>query len=278
MGIHAEAFGENALSGFRQGLLAFMIVSGIPALQAQAPLNVEFAATEYAPFMGQQLAYGGLLTRIVREAYRKENVAVHLAWVPNNRAIECTMNGPYDGTFGWTYTQERSTRLLYSSNVLYTFRMVFFQRTGSSYAWKRLEDLAPYQIGVTAGNFVSDDFSRLKVAGRLRIREAWADSSNMKNLVLNRIDLFPMEQAAGRFLADLTLSQDERQKVVSQDKAICEVPVYVVVRRTHPLAKELVERFDKGYRELVKTGRLKTLQAETWQAIKERSAAPSVQP
>ncbi|HWQ08102.1 MAG TPA: transporter substrate-binding domain-containing protein [Holophaga sp.] len=259
-------------------LLAFMSVAGVPALHAQVPLNVEFAATEYAPFIGQKLAHGGLLTRIVQEAYRHENVAVHLAWVPNKRAIACTMNGSYDGTFGWTCTPERQARLLYSRNALYTFRMVFFQRKGASYPWKRLEDLEPFQIGVTAGNFVSDDFSRLKDAGRLRIKEAWSDSSNMKNLVLNRIDLFPMEQEAGWFLADATLSKGERGQVVDQDKPICEVPVYVVVRRSHPLAQELIDRFDKGYRELARTGRLKLLIEQAPQVAKMPHATPSAQP
>ena len=274
MGINAEASGMPALRGFREGCLACLVVAGVAPLQAQVPLNVEFAAAEYSPFIGQRLPYGGLLTRIVKEAYQREHVTVHLAWVPNKRAIECTMTGAYDGTFGWTCTPERNAKLLYSRNVLYTFRMVFFQRKEACCPWNRLEDLAPYQIGVTAGNFVSDDFSRLQAAGRLRIREAWADSSNMKNLAQGRIDLFPMEQDAGRFLADLTLSKAERGNVVSQDRTICEVPVYMVVCRSHPRAQELIDRFDLGYRELVRTGRLKTLLEETWKAIRESRPAP----
>jgi polar amino acid transport system substrate-binding protein len=243
-------------------------------LQAGVPLTVELVAVEYPPLEGQALPHGGILTRIVTEAYAKEEVAVKITWVPNNRAISGVMNGLYDGSFGWAHAPDRDEKLLYSTHALFNFRMVFFERRGEKHPWKTLEDLAPYRIGATMGNHYSDEFSKLQANGKLKVDEASAEAFNMKKLASRRIDLFPMEQEAGRMLVFTTLPASEQAKITFQSNAIWEVPVYVVIRRNLPLAQELIDRFDKGYQALVDSGRLKPLIEETRQAIREQPQAP----
>jgi polar amino acid transport system substrate-binding protein len=237
---------------------------------AGAPLKLEMAVEEYPPLMGEKLPYGGILTRIVTEAYARAGVSVQLRWVPNNRAITGVMDGAYEGTYGWTHSPERDRKLLFSNSVIYNFRMTFFQRRGEDYAWKKLEDLAPYRIGITIGNHYSDEFSALQAAGRLNVDPAPADPLNMKKLASGRIDLFPMEQESGQMLADLTLSREDRDRITYQGSAIWEVPVYVVITRSSPRARDLVARFDRGYGDLAASGRLKALVEEARQKIREQ--------
>ena len=239
------------------------------ALRAEAPLKVQMAVEEYPPLMGEKPPHGGILTRIVAEAYAKTGVTLEFHWVPNNRAIAGVMEGGYEGSFGWAHAPERDRKLLYSANMIYNFRMAFFQRRGEDYSWKKLEDLAPYRIGVTIGNHYSDEFAALQASGRLNIDPASADAFNMKKLASGRIDLFPMEQESGLMLADLTLTKAERAKIVPQSHAIWEVPVYVVINRQSPRAQELVDRFDRGYRKLP-PGRLKAMIEETRKAIQKQ--------
>lgn len=250
------------------------VVSALGLSGAEARMRLDLVIEDYPPLMGQTLPYGGLLTRIVTEAYAQAGVSVHLTWVPNNRAIFGTMAGQYDGSYGWAHAPERDAKLLYPVTVLYPFRMVFFHRRGESYPWKKLEDLRPFRIGVTMGNHYSDEFSALQAAGTLNVDPASSDTSGMKKLASGRIDLFPMEQEAGQMLADLVLSKADREKITFQKDAIWEVPTYVVIRRTHPQAQEIVDRFDRGYRKLVSTGRLKVIIAETRKAIRDKAKTP----
>ncbi len=241
------------------------------AMAATAPLTVRLTGEEYPPYMSQSLPYGGLLTRVVIEAFREAGVQVNMVFVPNNRAITGPMLGLYDGSFGWARSAEREKKLLYSRPI-YTFRMVFFQRRDASYPWHKLADLAPYRIGVTRGNHYSDEFTELQQAGVLKVDEALDDIDNLRKLAANRVDLFPMDQEAGRFLL-LNLPRADRDRIVFQRDAIWEVPLHVVIWRGHPHAAELVARFNRGYQALANSGRLKQLIEDTRKAFAERAAS-----
>lgn len=253
---------------FSLGFLLFL--SPLVSFAAEEPLAIELAIHDYPPLTGENLPYGGILTRIVRESFARQGVAVRFLWVPNNRAIAGAMNGMYDGSYGWAHAPDRDEKLLYSSEVLYLFRMVFFQRKGEAYPWKKLEDLKPYSIGITIGNHYSDEFSALQASGTLQVDEAVADVFNMLKLARGRIDIFPMEQEAGLMLADTALSAEEREQVTFQQQAIWEVPTYVVINKKHPRAQEILDRFDEGYRELAASGQLARIIDETKREIREQ--------
>ena len=253
-------------------ILGWLILSfseGAPGLFAAdlAPITVVMAIADYPPLIGEKLPYGGILTRVLTEAFAKQNVTVQLKWVPSNRAIAGPMEGLYDGSYGWAHSPDRDQKLLYSSTVLYNFRMVFFQRTGKDYPWKKLGDLGPFTIGATNGNSYSDDFTALQKAGKLHVDVSNDDETGMKKLSAGRIDLFPMEQEAGQMLAVTALPKGEREKISFQANALWEVPTYVVLRKDLPQAKEILARYDAGFTALQTSGRLKTLIDETRKAI-----------
>ena len=228
-------------------------------LAAEEPLRVTLAMHEYPPLTGQKLPCGGVLTQVVSESFAASDVAVRVAWVPNNRAISGVMDGIYDGSYGWAHTPERDAALLYSRSSIGTFRMVFFHRKGEEHPWTTLEDLAPFRIGTTMGNHYSDEFARLQASGTLKVDEATADAFNLKKLVAGRIDLFPMEQDAGQTLASTVLTPQERERIAFDDHPLAEIHVYVVISRCRPHAEELVARFDKGFKALTRSGRIQAI-------------------
>lgn len=240
-----------------------------------APLSVTLTIHDYPPFMGQQLPHGGLLTRLVREAFKLGDVEVTLENVSSNRAITGIVKGFYDGGFGWAHTAERDRSLLYSSNSIYTFRMVFFQRRGAQIAWRSLADLSRYQIGATLGDFYSAEFSRLKDGGTLHVQEAASDAYNMRKLVVGRVDLFPMELEAGKYLIEASLTPAQQLSLEAQENVFSAVPTYLVLRRDLPHAQELIERFDRGYRQLADSGQLARLMDDTRKSLYEAARRPA---
>jgi polar amino acid transport system substrate-binding protein len=105
--------------------LAWLVPLAQPAGAAER-LSLTLTTHDYPPFMGQGLPHGGLLTRLVFEAFKLAEVDVEFEHVSSNRAITGVVRGIYDGSFGWAHTAERDRKLLYSNNSIYTFRMVFF--------------------------------------------------------------------------------------------------------------------------------------------------------
>jgi len=255
---------------WRLGMLATLLTLLALARSAYADeaLRVDLTADEYAPMISETLPSGGLMTQIVRESFKIGGVEAVVQFLPNNRAITGVMKGLYPGSFGWTHSAERDQKLLFSHTPIYNFRIVFFQRAGETYNWKNLADLKGSRIGSTLGNFYSDEFAALRIAADAQVEEAGSDLANMKKLLAGRIDLFPMDEESGRFLLSRNFLPDEQRKIISQTQAISEVPVYVVMRRDLPRAAELLDRFDRGYQQLVESGELAKLIGEAKQAAR----------
>jgi polar amino acid transport system substrate-binding protein len=78
--------------------------------------------------------------------------------------------------------------------------MVFFQHRSHVVSWTQLAELSGMRIGVTIGNYYSDEFDRLMRQGILHTDGAADDLSNFRKLLARRIDLFPIEEEVGQFL------------------------------------------------------------------------------
>lgn len=249
----------------RRILLLLLTLFSLPRGEAASP-HLRLTLNEYAPYIGARIPYQGILSRLVREAFALEGVGITLVDVPNNRSIAGPMAGLYDGTFGWAYTPERAEKLLYSDALL-TYHMVFFQRKERIINWQSMADLTPYTIGITKGNFVSNDFSRLQQEGKLRVDEGPDDASGMRKLLLQRIDLFPMEKEAGQYLLASLFQPGQQRQIVVNNHTIWEVPVHLLIYRGHPQAADLISRFNRGLAKLKESGQYERLISDTHAAI-----------
>jgi polar amino acid transport system substrate-binding protein len=274
-----ELFAELDRLFTRPSFKTLLAVIGILLLcrsaQADDRLSVTLTADEYPPLMGENLPEGGRLTRIVREAFKAGGVDVKILFLTNNRAIAGMMKDVYDGGYGWAHSKERDSKLLFSHTVIHTVRMVFFQRAGTTYHWDTLSDLRSYRIGATLGNYYSDDFMALETAPGSLVEFAGSDLANMKKLLYGRIDLFPMDEEVGRFLIQRELPAEAQARLTYQKQLISHIPMYVVMRRNLPNARELLDRFDRGYKQLAESGELARLVQEEEEAARKSDANQS---
>lgn len=228
---------------------------------------------EYPPYMGEKIPYQGLLTRVVLAAFDSQGIDVNLVPVPNNRAIEGARRGTYDGSFGWAKNADREKDLLYTNPVL-ALQMVFCHRSNEAYPWKKMSDLAPHMIGITSGNFYSDDFTQLQKSGVLKVEAIATDQANFKKLLAGHIDLFPIDAEVGPYLMAMHLSKAERAKIECQKKAYWEAPLHVVINKKNPNAERWIAAFNAGLAKLEKSGQLQQLFALTREEIYQSTQKP----
>ncbi len=243
---------ENVL--LLSSLLALTLLFSQTA-RADDHLSITLTLGDYPPLAMMSGRPAGLETDIVRESFRLSDVDVDFVEVPNNRAIAGLLKGLYDASYGWAHSPERDAKLLYSSKPIFLLRVVFFQKNNGEIMWNSLQDLGHYRIGVTLGDYYSDEFETLKSSGKLFTDPASSDVDNFKKLLLDRIQLFPMDQDAGQYALKKYFSKEDRQKIIFQRKALSVVPVYLVIRRDLGQAKELRDRFDRGFQQLIDSGR-----------------------
>jgi polar amino acid transport system substrate-binding protein len=232
----------------------------------QETLNVVLSNQEYPPYLGEELPDYGLLSKVVTEAFRLENVNVTYAWYPNNRTLQSARTGAVDGSLGWAITPDRQKDLLYTDPVM-SLRMVFFQRVDKKILWSAMRDLAPYRIGVTAGNTYSEDFMRLQQTGVLHTQEVGDDVLNMRKLLAKHIDLFPIDAEVGAMLVARTFSVDQRKLLIAQPRPFWIAPLHVVIWKKQPHAAELVQRFNLGLAALHRSGEFDRLIIQTRRRI-----------
>lgn len=258
-------------------LLCAILLAGASPAQAQrsAPLRdgqmaIVLAADEWPPYIGNELPDYGILSRVVTAAFAYGKVAVSYRFLPNNRSLQSARNGMVDGSLGWAPSPERLQDLLYSKPVL-SARMVFFQRKANAVRWSQLAELAGLRIGITIGNYYSDEFDRLVRQGVLHTDGVADDLSNFRKLLARRIDLFPIDEEVGQFLLSRNFSpQDIRQ--LDHSQPFWMAPLHVVIWRRHPHGAELIARFNRGLQALQRSGTLARMVQETRQACL-RSAA-----
>jgi polar amino acid transport system substrate-binding protein len=248
----------------RKHCLAVLLCCGWPLL-AQAE-EITLTLQDYPPYMGENLPHKGLLTRLVVAAFEQQGMTVKLESVPNKRAIEGVRQGIYPGGFGWARNPDREKDLVYSDPVL-SLSMIFCQKAGREIKWNKLEDLSAYKIGITSGNFYSDEFDKLTKSGVLQTDASNSDVANFKKLGAGYIDLLPIDIEVGPYVIAKNLSPVDQAKISCQTKAYWSAPLHVVFDRENPNAARWAKTFNNGFRILSDTGIAAKLLESTRKAI-----------
>ncbi|MBX9296676.1 substrate-binding periplasmic protein [Chromobacterium piscinae] len=259
--------------GLALGILSWAALLAAPVEAAQR-LKITLSNQEWPPYMGQELPYDGILSRLVKEAFARGGVDVAFRYYPNNRTLQSARNGQVDGSFGWAPTAERKRDLLYTLPVL-SARMVFYQRKSHKLDWSRWAELKGARVGVTVGNYYSDDFDAQAKNGILAVDSAPDDLVNLRKLLAGRIDLFPIDLEVGRYLIAHHFPPAQGGQLEAQNRSFWSAPLHVVIWRKHAQGKELVERFNRGLKVLQDSGDFDRLLQETREAcLQPRAYSP----
>ncbi|MFC7420375.1 substrate-binding periplasmic protein [Iodobacter arcticus] len=253
---------------FIHTILAISLLSLPLSYGANDSIKIRLSNQEWAPYMGKGLADYGIFSRLVFEAFARENVQVTFEFYPNNRTLEVARKGVLDGSFGWAISAERQKNLLYTDPVL-SANMVFFERVNSKRPWKKLSDLKDSRIGITLGNYYSDEFSQLEKQKILKTDAAADDLTGFRKLIAGHIDLFPIDIEVGQYLLQQNFSAEKREQVTWQKKAFWIAPMHVVIWNKHPRGKELIARFNSGLKKLKSSGDFQKITDETRNKINQ---------
>ncbi len=259
------------MNGVRRFCLLPLCLTLAHTAMAGEEVSLTLSNQEWPPYMGEALPQGGVLSDVVALAFSRIGVKVRYVFLPTPRALASAASGRVDGSIGWTPTAERRQNLMFSGPVM-TARMVFFQRSGETFEWRILADLAPYRIGVTVGNTYSAAFSHLQYSGALQVDPSADDLSNLRKLAAGRVDLFPIEATVGRYLVMRHFPVSEQTHLQAQSRSFWSAPLCVAIRSNYPGGRRLLQRFDKEIAGMKASGELNRLLG-AWQ-VSQRVSKP----
>lgn len=199
---------------------------------------------EWPPFVGQDLPEQGTTSARVRSICAEAGMDPDLSFLPWKRVLMEARTGTVHGYFPEYRSASRAEEFYFSQAVGCSV-VGLVHRRDVTLEWTRLEDLAPYRIGVVDGYVNTEEFDRLVDMGILYPVKCNSDELALRMLEAGRIDAAVMDRAVFRHLSGEVKSPQTPSPLVFAEKILAVHSLHVCFPRT-PAGKALVERFDRA--------------------------------
>ena len=194
----------------------------------------------------------GMLVDLVTEAYRRAGDSVEVKLMPWARCLREAETGDVDGVFSSFKLPERERFLAFSKEALTIQVIVFFARPESTPIFAGdLAAVRDVKIGVITGTSYGEQFDAAVRDGVLRnVEHTNSIESNLKKLVLGRVDLIPSYR-------DVALDTARRLQLLTQIREMSppldSVPTYLAFTKVRDLSKQSAE-FDAAIASMKQDG------------------------
>ncbi len=224
---------------------------------AFADKTIRITNGEWEPFLSENLKYYGVISRIVTEAFALEDVKVKYGFFPWKRGFYYAKSGIWDGTIAWTQNNERSKHF-YFSDTLFRDVTVFFHKKDKKFNFKPVKwsDLTNFNMGMTIGYNYGENITKAVIDNVITIDIGRSDEINLKKLIYNRIDLFPISKDVGISLLNTKFSMSERKKITYSPWKEG-IRHHLLLSKKVKRNEELLKLFNSGLAKLEKSGKIR---------------------
>lgn len=222
---------------------------------AQAADTVRLTNGQWPPYLGADLPYHGIASRIVSEAFALENIEVQWEFHPWARSLKMAADGQRDGSALWLPSQEREQTFYVSDPVIETHYHLFHLKD-RPFDWHSVDDLRGLRLAATRGYDYGKAFHNAEAAGELQLTYLNSDEQGFRQLLARRIDLFPLDKVVAYDLLRSHFSSAERQRLTFHPRALRSDSLHLLLSRKVPGNAERMARFNQGLEQLRRSGRI----------------------
>ncbi|ABC32128.1 ABC-type amino acid transport/signal transduction systems, periplasmic component/domain [Hahella chejuensis KCTC 2396] len=224
-------------------LSAAMVFSG-----ASAAEKVTLANGEWAPYLSENLKEYGVISDVVKKAFAKENIEVEYVFLPWKRGYEDAKSGKLNGSLIWSRTEDREKDFDYSDTVI-DLKTVAFYKKGSGFDWSDAASMKGKKLGgVTGYSYGFDDEEK---SGLVSIERVSSADANVKKLLAGRLDAYMEDLDVG---SELMNSMGVMDQVEVHPKPIKEKSYHLILNKSQPENKKLMDAFNRGLQALKDSG------------------------
>lgn len=209
---------------------------------------------EWPPFTSKSFVHGGVLSRIVAEAFALEGIDVRYGYFPWKRAYVYARDGIWDGSVGWAPTPAHLRDLQMSEPLVHVDKALFHLKS-VPFDWKTIDDLRKWRIAGTAGYSYGAEWDQAVLDGRLEVEEVALDEQNIDKLVSGQVDAVAMEVDVAEYLIRTRLSKADADRVARHPMLLMSTPVCLSLSKKLRDAPAMIERFNRGLAKLKANGK-----------------------
>lgn len=229
--------------------------------------RVKVAATEWQPYMSEELPNYGIIPRITKAVFSNAGYEIDFAFYPWPRLIRMTEKGYVDAAIGVSYKKERTEFFRYPDETLFVDRKVILYNKKMEVIQTftgNLEELCPDTVGVMLGSYLQ---GLLNKVGCLKVEATPSVAKNFRKLVVGRYKyLLASETTIKLILTDGYFDGDDLNTIGIYDKPVDMDKNYAVFSKrameNKPYLSKVFHAFDKSLQEMKKDGRYRKLLGE----------------
>ena len=226
------------------------------AFPAEAKPRLLIATSDYLPFSSTSLPHNGFVNHVVSEAYRRMNIEVAYESVSWARGYKDTREGKYDATSFW-YADKKHDAHFITGPAITNERLVFFKHKKTKVkAWQDYDDLKGYRIGLTRGYTYTKGLWEYAENNEFYISIVNSDTVNLKMLLLDRIDLFPIGELTGWSILEREFPSSHHHLIDTVDKELAHMTGHILFPKSLPNSQDLANQLSEGVKRMEQDGSL----------------------
>ncbi|MBI3897733.1 MAG: transporter substrate-binding domain-containing protein [Gammaproteobacteria bacterium] len=197
-----------------------------------AAQTVRLVTLEWPPYVGKTLPHEGGSAAVVRAAFKEVGVDVSIEFMPWTRALKTGSYGKgYAGYFP-AYRGDERSKVSLISEPIGSSPLGMARRADRSITWRNLDELGSFRLGVVSGYINTAEFDRRVSEGLLQTDIAPSDESNLKKLIVGRIDLAVIDRNVFDYLlrTQPTLTT-HREELLFDGPLLEDKPLFVYFQR-----------------------------------------------
>lgn len=235
-------------------LLLFAAVGPSRAMPLETSLAL-VTGNDYAPFSGEDLPQGGMMTEMVARAFKAVGLSYDMRFVPWKRGYDGVLAGKYVGTFPYIRTPERERDVLFSDPVMEVRQLVYISAK-SSMEFRSPADFEGRVVCAPVGYALLPELQAMASAGQLS-RESAADlPSCVRMVATGRVDAFVIDEHTGRAAVAKAGAKDS---IRIAERPFSQVGLHLIVSKTNPEAAALLAAFNTGLKKVKETGEFREI-------------------
>ena len=235
--------------------LLILFISGFLSLNSNAE-TVRLVTGEFAPFTGQSLSNGGMISQIVRSAFAQQNMEVNIEFRPWKRGYQETLNGSALATFPYSKNAERQEKFLYSDPIL-PGEVFFFTQADSKLKFGDYTDIAGASLCMPLGYNLFPPVEQAVAQGILtRIEPAAMDNCYLM-VKQGRADLTIARLEIGWYQINRLLGSGHHLKTL--ETPIWQVSEHLIIAKDSTNSQRYLETFNAGLQAIRTQGLIESI-------------------
>lgn len=219
---------------------------------------ITISTGEWPPYISKNLKFNGVVSRIISDAFKLENIKVDYKFFPWKRAYILAQKGIYHASSIWVKNKKREKDFLYSDNNVLNIKTVLFHKKSFNFHWSNIADLKKYRTGATLGYSYGKEFDKYIKENRKHIFWAPDDLSSFKNLYNSRIDVFPSDYNVGISILINNFNKNQVDLFTYHKQPLASDKLFLLFpKETAERSQRLKKIFNRGLNRLKKSGEFK---------------------